>query len=248
MHIFRIPLSNLRIVNNENHGSPYRIYCTESQLIIHIYSIHRIFISIYQSSSYKKCVLFCAGYQALRAYTWIQRALQTYVTLCGRSERAHVKHRPTHTRSLRIACLFGSFLCHQSSYISPISSIALIQYNWIQFIGVAKIKCSFVLQNVSSRQSYFISSSMHKQRSTFPQENGELRKNWQENCRCCLQLHVTHKNSFNNQFDSNWFGFFIFSDAFTDPNVQKPQAPVMFLKPTTAYITEGQDIVVGFHA
>lgn len=36
------------------------------------------------------------------------------------------------------------------------------------------------------------------------------------------------------------------SDGFTDPNVKKPAAPVMFLKPTSAYITEGQDIVVSF--
>lgn len=46
-------------------------------------------------------------------------------------------------------------------------------------------------------------------------------------------------------FNWNCFDYFECSDGFTDPNVKKPTAPVMFLKPTSAYITEGQDIVVG---
>lgn len=38
--------------------------------------------------------------------------------------------------------------------------------------------------------------------------------------------------------------YFNYSDILADPNVKKPIAPVMFLKPTTSYITEGEDIVV----
>lgn len=34
------------------------------------------------------------------------------------------------------------------------------------------------------------------------------------------------------------------SDILADPNMKKPKAPVMFLKPSSSYIVEGQDIVV----
>lgn len=37
---------------------------------------------------------------------------------------------------------------------------------------------------------------------------------------------------------------FYYSDILADPNIKKPKAPVMFLKPSSSYITEGQDIVV----
>lgn len=40
---------------------------------------------------------------------------------------------------------------------------------------------------------------------------------------------------------------FNYSDILADPNVKKPVAPVMFLKPTTSYITEGEDIVVSLY-
>lgn len=33
-------------------------------------------------------------------------------------------------------------------------------------------------------------------------------------------------------------------DILVDPTIKKPDAPVMFLKPTSSYITEGEDIHV----
>lgn len=38
----------------------------------------------------------------------------------------------------------------------------------------------------------------------------------------------------------------LFSDILADPNVKKPENPVLFFKPSTTYITEGQDIVVSY--
>ncbi|XP_031636832.1 acylpyruvase FAHD1, mitochondrial [Contarinia nasturtii] len=35
-----------------------------------------------------------------------------------------------------------------------------------------------------------------------------------------------------------------YTDILSNPNVKKPEAPVMFLKPISSYITEGQDIVI----
>ena len=45
-------------------------------------------------------------------------------------------------------------------------------------------------------------------------------------------------------FNRIYFNLFLFENDSDDPNAKAPKAPVMFLKPTSTYITQGQDIVV----
>lgn len=79
-------------------------------------------------------------------------------------------------------------------------------------------------------------------------KHGKFYEKWQKNFGCCFKLHVSIFLHFCTkrclkkiqQFHDNE----PFSDILENPNVKKPKAPVMFLKPTSSYIKEGQDIIV----